>query len=501
MTMAVVLLLASGVGAFDVFFSVGCRRSRRMRVVRRSLSSLDVLPVKAIPEIKNVTKTIKKAAKKAASEDEWFSSLNTTRSGFLSAFDAKFAYRLFHRQAAVVLKRFEERQLYVSTRRGVASVRSIDVDADAANVLFNPLAEDPLAPLRLTSINCDRASVKWKSLFTLNRDPLEVKVPSVELSFDGAAPRMTETQKLRVKSAWNAANGDAKAPTSYPPVEGANFDIDRLVCVLQNVDTPLPAFRNATVTIGLRDLEAVSVTRDGEPSNLRNCWMSFNGPFKRPPATEFLIAKRVVARDLQVTFSKEINTQPKDDLMVDLFLDEEQRETTSSSSAKKKNMTKTSPPLTQQQQRRQQDTAAASSKTEEAAARLFSTSAEATTVDDGIVSQRVLCMPRVAAMVTVGYENLEVTSIRCDTNFEVGDVDLPEWVLDDSSGNAMAFRINFGRNGMPSAEPQVDFDRLSGDATAAGAIDTQTSLVTTAATVFRSALSLFIFLYSMRLVL
>jgi len=363
-------------------------------------------------------------------------------------------------------------------------------------VLFNPLAEDPRRPLRLTNVVCERALITWKSLFSFNRDPLGIRLPSAELTFDGKAPALRESEKKRVKDAWLVACGEPKAPTSYPPVEGAKVEMDRLVCVFENVETPFPGFReNATVRVGVRDVKAVSVDRAGQnPENLRSCWLSFNGNFRK--ATDYILAKRVVAKDLQVTVSKLEKPPPEKDDDEDLFVAEQP-------STAKQFFVMKSP--------------------EERA--------------DVLVSQRVLVAPRAAALFTVGYENLEVTSVRCDLQFEALDLDLPENVLAEQSGTVgtagLAFRVAFGgiedvssSHNKKSDEPEADTGVLRGvsfpgtdraralrgassssssSSTGANAADSTPTTIAPAVSsigfVFRSALALFIFLWSGRFVL
>ena len=92
-------------------------------------------------------------------------------------FDDALVFRLFRRQFEVLLPDFEPKeQLAVSARRGRASLRRLNGDARAINKLFNPLCTDTNWPLQLTRCACDAVSIAWTSVFTLNRDPLEVRI-------------------------------------------------------------------------------------------------------------------------------------------------------------------------------------------------------------------------------------------------------------------------------------------------------------------------------------
>ena len=113
-------------------------------------------------------------------------------------FDDALVFRLFRRQFEVLLPDFEPKeQLAVSARRGRASLRRLNGDARAINKLFNPLCTDTNWPLQLTRCACDAVSIAWTSVFTLNRDPLEVRISKAELDFDQKQQRPTNAELRR----------------------------------------------------------------------------------------------------------------------------------------------------------------------------------------------------------------------------------------------------------------------------------------------------------------
>lgn len=480
----------------------------------------------------------------------------------LNEMAVKSFYSYFNRPVQTFLKRFEERQLYVSTRRCVATVRDLELDLDATNVLFNPFAEDPYH-FKLTDSTCEKVSIKWKSLFSLNKVPLDIRFPSVELTFDGSSPVVPEATKDRIKNNWIYATGEPKPPTAYPPVEGANFYIDRLVCVFNRVETPLPGYKNATVKVGLRGLRAVSVDKDGEQSNLRDSWTSFNGPFRK--ANDFIIAKRIVAADLQITVSKtpgadqtasqrwtpwQQQQQPEepkvtpsrpddddDDVLVllnttDISFDLDTNTSTVVLNSSNNNHSLRTDAVvvlnsnnnhslqtdavvsntnltTHSQQHSENDVEDSMPRQRPGMRRLFPQASFTEEVDDENDEevprkkkddprpQRIITAPRAAALLTFGYTDLEVTSIRCDANFDSLDLDLPEPAWENkTTSNVLALHFTFGRYGEP-VKPMPIIEEEPGEKLRG---PYEAPQVGTVNFVLRSALSVLIFLWSLRLV-
>ncbi|KAH8049200.1 hypothetical protein JL722_11997 [Aureococcus anophagefferens] len=146
-------------------------------------------------------------------------------------FDDALVYRLFRRQFEILLPGFvPKKQLAVSARRGKASLRRLRLNATALNRLFNPLAVDEGFPLQLLRCVCDSVSIAWTSVFTLNRDPLEVRINKVEFEFDQGARKPTKYQLGEAKREWDAlAPAPAAFMNEYPTIEGARFLVDELV--------------------------------------------------------------------------------------------------------------------------------------------------------------------------------------------------------------------------------------------------------------------------------
>ena len=214
-------------------------------------------------------------------------------------FDDALVYRLFRRQFEILLPGFvPKKQLAVSARRGKASLRRLRLNATALNRLFNPLAVDEGFPLQLLRCVCDSVSIAWTSVFTLNRDPLEVRINKIEFEFDQEARRPTKYQLGEAKREWDAlAPAPAAFMNEYPTIEGARFLVDELVCVARRVEAPFPRGRNSTVRLTLRGVDARSVDNASAVADLRRCWASYN---PAPNAAAAFIAKRVVAREALV---------------------------------------------------------------------------------------------------------------------------------------------------------------------------------------------------------
>lgn len=246
-----------------------------------------------------------RAAAPPASRQEWKSWVKK-----LMPIDETITSTWFGKQLSFFIKGFNrERQLYVSSVRGTAKLQDLELDAAKINVIFNPFAGDQGLPLQLVAIDCKRVSIDWKSIFSLRSEPLQVAIPRLELVLDASADPPSRVEAQRIQSEWNFAAGAAAAtrPTNYPPVEGARYVVDEVVCFIRRLETALPGCRNATVRIVLRNLEAVSVDRNGRAQNLKVCWNSFNsvaairdrsnGDQRRPL---LIIAKRLVASDVEV---------------------------------------------------------------------------------------------------------------------------------------------------------------------------------------------------------
>ena len=214
-------------------------------------------------------------------------------------FDDALVYRLFRRQFEILLPGFvPKKQLAVSARRGKASLRRLRLNATALNRLFNPLAVDEGFPLQLLRCVCDSVSIAWTSVFTLNRDPLEVRINKIEFEFDQEARRPTKYQLGEAKREWDAlAPAPAAFMNEYPTIEGARFLVDELVCVARRVEAPFPRGGNSTVRLTLRGVDARSVDNASAVVDLRRCWASYN---PAPNAAAAFIAKRVVAREALV---------------------------------------------------------------------------------------------------------------------------------------------------------------------------------------------------------
>ena len=214
-------------------------------------------------------------------------------------FDDALVYRLFRRQFEILLPGFvPKKQLAVSARRGKASLRRLRLNATALNRLFNPLAVDEGFPLQLLRCVCDSVSIAWTSVFTLNRDPLEVRINKIEFEFDQDARKPTKYQLGEAKREWDAlAPAPAAFMNEYPTIEGARFLVDELVCVARRVEAPFPRGGNSTVRLTLRGVDARSVDNASAVVDLRRCWASYN---PAPNAAAAFIAKRVVAREALV---------------------------------------------------------------------------------------------------------------------------------------------------------------------------------------------------------
>ena len=231
----------------------------------------------------------------AAEEDE----VSWRRSVTSADFDDALVYRLFRRQFEILLPNLvPKKQLAVSARRGKASLRRLTLNATALNRLFNPLAVDEGFPLQLVRCVCDSVSIAWTSVFTLNRDPLEVRINKIEFEFDQEARRPTKYQLGEAKREWDAlAPAPAAFMNEYPTIEGARFLVDELVCVARRVEAPFPRGGNSTVRLTLRGVDARSVDNASAVVDLRRCWASYN---PAPNAAAAFIAKRVVAREALV---------------------------------------------------------------------------------------------------------------------------------------------------------------------------------------------------------
>jgi hypothetical protein len=214
-------------------------------------------------------------------------------------FDDALVFRLFRRQFEVLLPDFEPKeQLAVSARRGRASLRRLNGDARAINKLFNPLCTDTNWPLQLTRCACDAVSIAWTSVFTLNRDPLEVRISKAELDFDQKLQRPTNAELRRAGIEWRSLFGPLPSyMREHPTVEGARYLIDELVCVARRVETPFARGSNATLRVTFSGVDARSVDNSSRVADLKKCWASFNTP---PNQKYAFIAKRIVAREMVV---------------------------------------------------------------------------------------------------------------------------------------------------------------------------------------------------------
>jgi len=239
------------------------------------------------------------------------------RSSVTSAdFDDALVYRLFRKQFDILLPGLvPKQQLAVSARRGKASLRKLRPNATALNRLFNPMAANPGFPLQLTGCACEGISIAWTSVFTLNRDPLEVRVSKAVLDLDQNVAAPSEVELRRAQAEWDALNPAPQAfMREHPTVEGSRFLVDELVCYARRVETPSEAPRvprrfarrrreppprrfargkNATLRLTLTGVDARSVDNASAIADLRRCWTSFN---PRPARSAF-IAKRIVAKE------------------------------------------------------------------------------------------------------------------------------------------------------------------------------------------------------------
>lgn len=213
-------------------------------------------------------------------------------------FDDALVYRLFKRQFEVLLPGFEPKdQLAVSARRGRASLRRLKGDARAINKLFNPLSTNSW-PLQLTKCACDAVSIAWTSVFTLNRDPLEVRISKAELEFDQLLKPPTNSELRRAGIEWQSLFGPLPAfMREHPTVEGARYLVDELVCVARRVETPFARGNNATLRVTFSGMDARSVDNSSRVADLKKCWSSFNPVQNEKYA---FIAKRIVAREMVV---------------------------------------------------------------------------------------------------------------------------------------------------------------------------------------------------------
>ncbi|KAH8058171.1 hypothetical protein JL722_6022 [Aureococcus anophagefferens] len=203
-------------------------------------------------------------------------------------FDDALVYRLFRRQFEILLPGFvPKKQLAVSARRGKASLRRLRLNATALNRFV---------------------SIAWTSVFTLNRDPLEVRINKVEFEFDQGARKPTKYQLGEAKREWDAlAPAPAAFMNEYPTIEGARFLVDELVCVARRVEAPFPRGGNSTVRLTLRGVDARSVDNASAVVDLRRCWASYN---PAPNAAAAFIAKR--RREALVEICVEIKFDDRD---------------------------------------------------------------------------------------------------------------------------------------------------------------------------------------------
>lgn len=348
-------------------------------------------PIKAVEDLWGAEPPRKKKDG-SADEQVW------SRQAFVNGFDDKVAYRLFGKQIEALTRSFSrKRQLYVSTWRGVSRLRDLELNSEALNALFNPLAEDPESPMQLVGIECERVSLFWKSLFTMWREPLEVKIPRLEIVMDAGAKVPDAASLAKIRSHWLAISGPPQRPTNHPPIEGARYSVDEVVVFIRNYATPLPGAKNSTARIILRNVEASSVDREGKAQNLRVCWLSFNSPSalkqrtppapprsKKKPLPLLIISKRIVASDVEIDLAP---TQP--------------------------------PPY-----------------------------------ENFTYVTRLLEVPRAAALVTVGYEGLwEMAHLRFDVWCDQLDLDLPEPTLAEPSP-ALLNTLAFAPAAQPSPPPQ-----------------------------------------------
>ncbi|KAJ1445219.1 hypothetical protein M885DRAFT_550619 [Pelagophyceae sp. CCMP2097] len=239
--------------------------------------------------------------------------------------DDKMVYSMFRRQFGMLFVGFNpKKQLAVSAWRGSARLRDLELNASVLNLIFNPgVLEDvdqDEPPVQLVGARADRVSVAWKSLFSLAREPLDVRVARLELDLDFNAPRPSPRAVARAKADWVALVGEPTSPlASYPIGEGARYVIDELVLTVRGVATPLPRYaQNATVRVTARGLEAQSVDATGQPNDLKQCWKSLNADLeknrtnaanKRKPKRAY-IAKRIVARQIEIQFAEEAVEPP-----------------------------------------------------------------------------------------------------------------------------------------------------------------------------------------------
>ena len=79
--------------------------------------------------------------------------------------------------------------------------------------------------------------IAWTSVFTLNRDPLEVRISKAELDFDQKQQRPTNAELRRAGIEWRSLFGPLPSyMREHPTVEGARYLIDELVCVARRVE-------------------------------------------------------------------------------------------------------------------------------------------------------------------------------------------------------------------------------------------------------------------------
>ena len=244
----------------------------------------------------------------AAEEDE----VSWRRSVTSADFDDALVYRLFRRQFEILLPNLvPKKQLAVSARRGKASLRRLTLNATALNRLFNPLAVDEGFPLQLVRCVCDSVSIAWTSVFTLNRDPLEVRINKIEFEFDQRAARPSQRELNAAANEWNSLQpAPAGYMREYPTVEGSRYLVDEVVCVARRVDAPFPRGGNSTLRLTLRGVDARSVDNASAVADLRRCWSSYN---PAPAAAAAFIAKRVVAKEavLEIKFEDD-DEEPED---------------------------------------------------------------------------------------------------------------------------------------------------------------------------------------------
>lgn len=399
-------------------------------------------------------------------------------------FDDKVAYRLFGKQIELLCTSFSsKRQLYVSTWRGTARLRDLSLNAAKINALFNPLAEDADMPIQLVGIDCERVSVAWRSIFSLWREPLEIQIPRLELIFDASAERPEQSYLRRIRNEWKTVTGPepTQPPKNYPPVEGARYVIGEVVCLVRRYPTPFAGCRNATVRLVLRNVEALSVDRDGQARNLRACWLSFNSPSairdraaapSAPPvgpdevrrATPLPKKKRVGPKPLLVIAKRIVAT--------DVTLD------------------------------------------------LASTDPDPS---NATYITRLIDSPRAAALVTVGYNDWNIANLRCDVRCDQLDLDLPEPTLTntqhardeatDSAAQTLWPATQFLASAPTHSPAQIAFrfrigvsnattlvDRQAAEALEDDFFDLPGALLRVNNSILRPLLAITIFLWSLRLI-